>query len=159
MLIVKLVVVGGATEGDEFQPSLPSVLGRSRDAGIPLPHPLVSRQHCELFERDNRLFVRDLESTNGTFVGSERVNEEMLIDHGSLLTIGTVTFRAYYDGLPRPAFSPSTPTNADSGTFEQADSEIETSRMTRVDTGDVGLKRSGKPGGVKESSRMGERAK
>ena len=39
--------------------------------------------------------VRDLGSTNGTFVGSEKVVESVL-GPGELLTIGTVTFRALY---------------------------------------------------------------
>lgn len=134
MLKVKLVVVGGANEGDEFQLQLPAVLGRSRNASIPLPHPLVSRRHCELVERDDCLFVRDLDSTNGTFVGSERVEEESVVDHGSLLTIGTVTFRAYYDGLP---------TNFDGISDDYLanpapDDEMDTSTVTRIDTGQVG---------------------
>ena len=94
MLDVKLVVVGGANEGDEFQLELPAVLGRGREATLPLPHPLVSRLHCELAEVDGNLVVRDLGSTNGTFVGSERVEESPLAN-GQLLTIGTVTFRAF----------------------------------------------------------------
>ena len=85
MLGIKLVIVGGGTEGDEFRPSLPAVLGRSREATLPLPHPLVSRRHCELIEKDDLLFVRDLGSTNGTFVGSERVDSDMLIGHGACL--------------------------------------------------------------------------
>lgn len=99
MLDVKLVVVGGANEGDEFQLKLPATLGRGREATLPLPHPLVSRQHCELMDRDGLLVVRDLGSTNGTFVGSERVTESVL-EHGQLLTIGTVTFRACLADLP-----------------------------------------------------------
>ena len=39
MLEVKLVVVGGATEGDEFQLELPAVLGRSRDRNDPIAPP------------------------------------------------------------------------------------------------------------------------
>ena len=100
MVNVKLVVVGGAPEGDEFLLHLPCVLGRAKSADIPLPHPLVSRNHCQLFEQDNLLFVKDLGSTNGTFVGSERI-EECVIRHGDLLTIGTVTFRAMDVGVPQ----------------------------------------------------------
>lgn len=129
MLRVKLVVVGGAPEGDEFRLALPSVLGRSRDASLPLPHPLVSRMHCELFERDDRLFVKDLGSTNGTFVGSERI-EESVIHHGDLLTIGTVTFRAFYDDEPTLQ-EPNERTSQMSAVFD-------TSTITRVDTEAVG---------------------
>lgn len=137
MLKVKLVVVGGATERDEFQPSLPAVLGRSRNAEVPLPHPLVSRRHCELIEKDERLFVRDLGSTNGTFVGSERVDAETVVEHGSLLTIGTVTFRAYYDDRPLPEF-PADPAASVHQAPETAVGKIDTATITRIDTGSVG---------------------
>jgi len=143
MLGIKLVIVGGGTEGDEFRPSLPAILGRSREATLPLPHPLVSRRHCELIEKNDQLFVRDLSSTNGTFVGSERVDTEMLIEHGSLLTIGTVTLRAYYDGLPLPE-SPSHYGRAqkEAHTKEpvystESASTTDTSSITRIDTGKV----------------------
>lgn len=128
MLNVKLVVVGGAPEGDEFPVQLPCILGRSKTASIPLPHPLVSRRHCELFDKNGQLRVRDLGSTNGTFVGSERVDESTIHD-GDLLTIGTVTFRAIH--LRPTTHTPETPRS-------RQDSELETASLTRIDTGIIG---------------------
>ena len=137
MLDVTLVVIGGATETDEFQLELPTVFGRARESCIPLPHPLVSRRHCELFERDGRLFVRDLGSTNGTFVGSERVTESELA-HGQLLTIGTVTFRACFTGYPEPHVKDDNEPIAQIGPPDMtADSEAETSTLTRTDPGHI----------------------
>ena len=101
---VKLIVVGGNTEASELDLALPAVFGRGREASVTLPHPLVSRRHCELFEKDGQLVVRDLGSLNGTFVGSERVNEAELMP-GQLLTVGTVTFRAIYGGYEYDATS------------------------------------------------------
>ena len=133
MLKVKLVVVGGATEGDEFRPDLPAVLGRNRAASVPLPHPLVSRRHCELIEKGGDLFVRDLGSTNGTFVGSERVDIETRIEHGDLLTIGTVTFRALFDGVAdTDSHYGRRPIHA-----AVSESSLDTSTITRIDTGSV----------------------
>lgn len=135
MVGVKLVIVGGGTEGDEFTPSLPAILGRSREATLPLPHPLVSRQHCELLPKGESLFVRDLGSTNGTFVGSERVDGEMLIEHGQLLTIGTVTFRALY--------AEQQTNSADEGRAEvpasnaKVEGSLDTAAISRVDTGRI----------------------
>ncbi len=93
---VKLVVVSGEVKTTEINLKLPAKIGRGRDAAVVLPHPLVSRHHCELFETDGRLMVRDLESLNGTFVNNERISEAALAP-GELLTIGTVTFRAVYE--------------------------------------------------------------
>ena len=96
MIEVKLMVVGGDTESQELCLPLPATVGRSRDATLSLSHPLVSRFHCELYEYDGMLMVRDLESLNGTFVGSDRV-DEAVVKPGDLLTIGTVTYRAIYE--------------------------------------------------------------
>lgn len=76
---------------------LPTVVGRGRNAGLTLPHPLVSRQHCEIYEDEGKLVVNDLGSLNGTFVGDQRINEPTYLMPGDLLTVGTVTFRAMYE--------------------------------------------------------------
>lgn len=92
----KLVVVGGEAKMSEVQLKLPMIIGRGRAAGITLPHPLVSRQHCEIYEEQGRLVVNDMGSLNGTFVGDQRINEPTFLLPGELLTVGTVTFRAAY---------------------------------------------------------------
>lgn len=102
MLNLKLLVVGGEIESAELTLTLPAVVGRSRESDVHLPHPLVSRRHCELRELNGRLVVRDLGSLNGTFVGSERI-EEAILHPGELLTVGTVTFRAVYDLIAKTA--------------------------------------------------------
>ena len=91
----KLVVVGGDVKAAEISLKLPVIIGRGREATLTLPHPLVSRKHCELFESNGMLMVRDLGSLNGTYVGSERI-EEALLPPGELLTVATVNFRAVY---------------------------------------------------------------
>jgi hypothetical protein len=92
----KLVVVGGEAKPKEIPIQPPLVIGRGREVTLTLPHPLVSRNHCEIDESDGYLVVRDLGSLNGTFINNERVAEAVL-PPGDLLTIGTVTFRAVYE--------------------------------------------------------------
>jgi pSer/pThr/pTyr-binding forkhead associated (FHA) protein len=91
----KLLVVGGEAKAAEINLRLPAVIGRGRDATLALPHPLVSRKHCEIYEDDGVLRVRDLDSLNGTYVADQRINDAAL-PPGELLTVGTVTFRAVY---------------------------------------------------------------
>jgi pSer/pThr/pTyr-binding forkhead associated (FHA) protein len=92
----KLVVVGGDSLR-QYDLHLPTVIGRSRRTDLRLGHPLVSRQHCEVFEANGLLMVRDLGSLNGTFVGDTRIAEQaMPVKPGELLTVGPVTFRAEY---------------------------------------------------------------
>jgi len=92
----KLIVVGGDAKAAEINLNLPAILGRGREANLTLPHPLVSRQHCEIFEQDGRLAVRDMGSLNGTFVNNQKIEEPTILPSGDLLTVGAVTFRAVY---------------------------------------------------------------
>ena len=105
-LNVKLVVVGGDAKTTELSLKLPSIIGRGRGMAVVLPHPLVSRQHCELYESGGQLMVRDLGSLNGTFVNNERITDSLL-GPDELLTIGTVTFRAVYK--PEAGEAPAAP--------------------------------------------------
>jgi pSer/pThr/pTyr-binding forkhead associated (FHA) protein len=105
-LHVRLVVVGGDVKASEITLRLPCTIGRGRGNTIMLPHPLVSRQHCEIFERDGALFVRDLGSLNGTFVNNVRITDPAPLPANELLTIGTVTFRAVYEGAESDAVPP-----------------------------------------------------
>ncbi len=100
----KLVVVGGEAKPAEIELKLPAVLGRGREATLSLRHALVSRNHCEIFESDGYLVVRDMGSLNGTFVNNQQITEAVL-PPGHLLTVGTVTFRAVYE-LPEGAAEP-----------------------------------------------------
>ncbi len=99
MMKAKLLIIGGADGPAEIElDRLPMVLGRAKDCDICLPHSLVSRSHCEIYEEDGLLYVRNTESLNGTFVGNQRV-EQSVLKAGELLTVGTVTFRALYDNV------------------------------------------------------------
>lgn len=80
---------------------LPLVIGRSSECKLRVPVDSVSRQHCELAENDDEeLVIRDLKSSNGTFVNRERVKERELIP-GDLLSVGPVVFVVKIDGHPR----------------------------------------------------------
>ncbi len=51
------------------------VIGRGEECEVQIDIGLVSREHAEVFFEDGCWWVRDLESTNGTFVDGERVDE------------------------------------------------------------------------------------
>jgi pSer/pThr/pTyr-binding forkhead associated (FHA) protein len=92
----RLMVVGGDARPMEIKLRLPVIIGRGRQATLAVPHPLVSRKHCEIFESNGYLVVRDLGSLNGTYVNNRRVTEAVL-PPGQLLTLGSVSFRAVYE--------------------------------------------------------------
>ena len=97
MLKAKLVVVGGDAKSKEVNLRLPTVIGRGRDVSLTLPHPLVSRRHTELFEKDGYLYVKDLGSLNGTYVNNRKISGQQRLAPNELLTLGNVTFRAMYE--------------------------------------------------------------
>ena len=71
-------------------PGAPRTMGRSTGADFILDAALVSRVHCRLTPLpDGGLEVRDLQSTNGTFVNGTRVETAMLAQ-GDLLGVGRV---------------------------------------------------------------------
>lgn len=82
-------------------PSLPVILGRGDDVKVRIPLAAVSRKHCELFvDEDDELSVKDLGSSNGTYVNGEQVKTRELIP-GDLLAVGPVVFVVRIDGHPK----------------------------------------------------------
>jgi pSer/pThr/pTyr-binding forkhead associated (FHA) protein len=54
------------------------VIGRSRSCNLRLPSADASRRHAEILAGRDGYVVRDLRSTNGTFVNGERIQERTL---------------------------------------------------------------------------------
>jgi len=63
------------------------MVGRAKTTDIQLPNLSVSRRHALLIDSGDAIQVLDLGSTNGTFVGTERISEATL-GPGSVLTLG-----------------------------------------------------------------------
>jgi pSer/pThr/pTyr-binding forkhead associated (FHA) protein len=106
----------------ELKLSLPATVGRGRDAKVKVIHSKVSRLHCEFFEQDGVLYVRDLDSTNGTFVGDQKVEGPTPIRPGETVTIGEVHFEAMYE-LGAGAVLPPVAVNAAADTVRKVGSE------------------------------------
>ncbi|MDC7221328.1 MAG: GGDEF domain-containing protein [Spirochaetales bacterium] len=66
----------------EISPNRSYTLGRNWDNSIILPEKSVSRNHAVLEGRGDSFILRDLGSTNGTFVEGERITEIPLRDNG-----------------------------------------------------------------------------
>lgn len=64
-------------------------IGRSTGAEFMVEAPLVSRLHCQLTASDGALHVKDLGSTNGTFVNGKRIRSSGL-QSGDRLAVGRV---------------------------------------------------------------------
>ncbi|MCX7718926.1 MAG: EAL domain-containing protein [Candidatus Sumerlaeaceae bacterium] len=71
----------------------PFRIGRSADLELRLNFSNVSRIHAEIFLRGDTLMVRDLRSTNGTFVNHQLIREATPLQVGDILGIGDFEFR------------------------------------------------------------------
>jgi hypothetical protein len=72
----------------------PCVLGRSPSCDLPIPSGGASRRHAHVcWERDG-IVIRDLSSTNGTYVNGEKLDGARVLQAGDRIMIGdrTVTF-------------------------------------------------------------------
>lgn len=83
-----------ALESKDLSQLTSAIIGRDPNAYLPLNHPTVSFRHAEIFKRDSQFYIRDLNSTNGTFVNGQRIRESPL-KSGDEIQIGP--FRLVYD--------------------------------------------------------------
>jgi HD-GYP domain-containing protein (c-di-GMP phosphodiesterase class II) len=66
----------------------PFTIGRDVRAKLQIIDKGVSREHSEIFRVGEMVFVRDLNSRNGTYVNDERIEEELLRE-GDIIRLGT----------------------------------------------------------------------
>lgn len=70
------------------------VIGRDPSAYLPLSHPAVSFHHAQIYKQNGGLVIKDLDSTNGTFVNGKRIRQAPLAS-GDEIQIGP--FKLVYD--------------------------------------------------------------
>src|SRR6185503_17562705 len=83
-----LVELGGKRHSKELNWGL-TRLGRASDNDIVIDHPSISSYHCQFELGLESLTVRDCESTNGTFINDQRVQEAQL-ESGQRIRVGQV---------------------------------------------------------------------
>ena len=87
----RLVIRSGPQVGTEFPLEKPVVVvGRGSSADVVLQSTQASRRHAEISRRADGLYIRDLGSTNGTFVNNERLTAPRLLQPGDQVRIGDV---------------------------------------------------------------------
>jgi serine/threonine protein kinase len=90
---VSLTFLSGPKAGTEHVLRHASLLigreGGNSGAGIELPENQISRMHAMVEVRDQRVVLRDLDSKNGTFIGTRRVKEQEISDESEFQIGGT----------------------------------------------------------------------
>jgi pSer/pThr/pTyr-binding forkhead associated (FHA) protein len=70
-----------------------TTIGRVDDNTFPIAQSSVSSHHCEILLRGNEVVVKDLNSTNGTFINNQQVSTEAVLKPGQILRLGQVEMR------------------------------------------------------------------
>jgi|GEM_PF-4550877 len=71
----------------------PFIIGRSKLLDLVILRSGISREHAEIFKKGGRLYIRDLDSTNGTFVNKHRISSDKLITHNTVIHFAEVVFK------------------------------------------------------------------
>jgi len=87
-----VAVVDGANAGEEISlDGAPLLIGRGTDAAIRLDDDYVSTRHARIGSSNGQWFVEDLGSTNGTYLGSQRLGQATTIQLGTQIRVGKTT--------------------------------------------------------------------
>ncbi|OLS02535.1 FHA domain-containing protein [Tissierella creatinophila] len=67
-------------------------LGRKGDNDIIIKDPFVSKTHFNIIKDENQYFLKDLNSSNGTFLNGERLLDVVKLTNGDRIRIGNIEF-------------------------------------------------------------------
>lgn len=97
---VKLVMFKANGQRKDFPIINPvTIIGRGENCDLQVPLLSVSRRQCQLTITEDGSIVKDLASSNGTYVNNRRINE-VEISAGDRLVIGPIVFTLQIDGQP-----------------------------------------------------------
>jgi two-component system, cell cycle response regulator len=106
-----LVVIYGVELGRKYDLcQTETLIGRSAKAEIQVDQESISRNHACITTGKDGVFIKDLGSTNGTFVNDDPVRHETALTNGDLVKIGRTIFKfiaggnietAYHDEIYR----------------------------------------------------------
>jgi len=98
----KIVVLSEGLTGRSFDLKVDkTTVGRLEDNAFQISEQSVSSHHCELLLKGSDVIVRDLNSTNGTYINGEKISEKVL-KPGQILRLGNVEARLETDGAGAP---------------------------------------------------------
>jgi len=85
----QLVISEGANAGVSVPlEGAPILLGRGADATIRLDDDYVSTRHARFVPHGDDWYIEDLGSTNGTYIGSQRITTPMVVSIGVQVRVG-----------------------------------------------------------------------
>jgi pSer/pThr/pTyr-binding forkhead associated (FHA) protein len=106
--MAKLVILTQGMTGRAHELNVDrTTIGRVEDNTFEIADPSVSSHHCEAHLRGGEVFIRDLNSTNGTFINDARITESVL-KPGQTLRLGQVELKLETEGTVAAPATPAT---------------------------------------------------
>ena len=91
--MARLVVLTEGLTGRTYELKVDkTTVGRVEDNAFQIAEPSVSSYHCEILLRGDQVVVKDLDSTNGTFINGQKISESPL-KSGQILRLGQLEMR------------------------------------------------------------------
>lgn len=88
----KLQAISGELEGQEVTIDRDMLVGRHQDADLLLQSAEISRRHAAFLLKDDALWVKDLKSSNGTFVNDIRIDQDKMLMDGDIVQFASIKF-------------------------------------------------------------------
>jgi len=80
-----------------------TTIGRVDDNTFPIAEASVSSHHCEIILRGSEVILRDLNSTNGSFIAGQQITGEAAVKPGQIIRLGQIEMRLEdADAKPAP---------------------------------------------------------
>jgi predicted component of type VI protein secretion system len=118
MKLSLVVLTPGKSEGKAIPITLSQFLiGRDPQCQLRPASTSISKRHCAILVRSGKVVLRDLDSTNGTFVNEQQVKGEVELHHEDRVKLGPLLFGICIEasapvGTPTPAPASKVPAGA-----------------------------------------------
>ena len=101
MKLSLVVMTAGKSKGQAIPVNLPQfIIGRDPQCNLRPASAVISKRHCAVLIKEAKVFVRDFDSTNGTFVNNVPVKGEAPLNNEDILKIGPLEFKVSIEVKP-----------------------------------------------------------
>jgi pSer/pThr/pTyr-binding forkhead associated (FHA) protein len=115
----------------------PFLIGRDPRCHLRPATPLVSARHCAIDYRDDRVLIRDLNSTNGTSLNGQMIQAETELHDGDKLRVGPIKLLVQLDTAVALTPQPDAVAKPDSDDDTIASLLLSMNEDTKTDIGSI----------------------
>lgn len=92
---ISLMVLSAGTAAGKALPinAAQFIIGRDPQCNLRPASAMISKRHCAVIVKNDQVFLRDFDSSNGTFVNDERIKGEVQLKNGDVLKVGPLSFK------------------------------------------------------------------